>query len=112
MTVYIIKDKPIPMIDNNAHFHVTLHIRLVAVPGRNQHYSIVYLDHVAVAQNFHFKGGAHADYVTLSGIPASSLCAMSPTIKGIFGLQGFERGNEVNLCNGIMFDLYPGLPHL
>ena len=101
------------MMDNNAHSHATLHIRLVAVLGRNQHYSVVYFGHVAVAQNFYFKGGgSYTRYVDLSGIPASLLHAMSPAIKGIFGLQGFERGNEVNLCNGIMFDLYPGLPHL
>ena len=100
------------MMDNNAHSHATLHIRLVAVPGRNQHYSVVYFDHVAVVQNFHFKAGAHTRYVNLSGIPASSLRAMSPAIKGLFALQRFQHGNVVNLCNGIMFDLYPGLPHL
>ena len=25
--------------------------------------------------------------------------------------SGFERGNVIDLCNGIMFDFYPGLPH-
>ena len=23
----------------------------------------------------------------------------------------FERGNTIEICNGIMFDFYPGLPH-
>ena len=27
-------------------------------------------------------------------------------------LQRFERGNAVELPNGIMFDFYPGLPHI
>ena len=27
-------------------------------------------------------------------------------------LQCFERGNTVEICNGIMYDLYLGLPHM
>ena len=27
-------------------------------------------------------------------------------------LQRFERSNTVEICNGMMFDFYPGLPHI
>ena len=30
---------------------------------------------------------------------------MSPALN-------FERSNAVEICNGIMFDFYPGLPHM
>ena len=34
-----------------------------------------------------------------------------PTLDGSSELQCFERGNKVEIHNGIIFDLYPGLPH-
>ena len=37
---------------------------------------------------------------------------MSPTLNGSTALQRFERGNAVEIHNGIMFDFYLGLPHL
>ena len=37
---------------------------------------------------------------------------MSPTLNGGTALQRFERGNVVEIRNGIMFDFYPGLPHM
>ena len=37
---------------------------------------------------------------------------MSPTLNGSTVLQHFERGNEVEICNRIIFDFYPGLPHI
>ena len=51
---------------------------------------------------------------TYPSIHASSLHVhcMSPTFNGSFVLQHFECGNAVELCNGIMFDFYPGLPHM
>ena len=36
---------------------------------------------------------------------------MSPALYGGFVLQCFERGNAVELHNGIISDFYPGLPH-
>ena len=35
---------------------------------------------------------------------------MSPTQKGSSALQCFKHGNAIEICNGIMFDFYPGLP--
>ena len=37
---------------------------------------------------------------------------MSPTLNGSSALQRFERGNAVEKCNEIMFNFYPGLPHM
>ena len=37
---------------------------------------------------------------------------MSPTLNGSTVLQRFERGNAVEIRNGIMFDFYLGLPHM
>ena len=39
------------------------------------------------------------------------LC-MSPTLNGSSVLQRFECGNVVEIRNRIMFDFYPGLPHI
>ena len=40
------------------------------------------------------------------------IARMSPALNGSFALQRFECGNTVELRNGIMFDFYPGLPHI
>ena len=37
---------------------------------------------------------------------------MSPALNRSSVLKRFERGNKVELCNGIMFDFYLGLPHI
>ena len=37
---------------------------------------------------------------------------MSPTLNESFALQSFERGNVLEIRNGIMFYFYPGLPHM
>ena len=37
---------------------------------------------------------------------------MSPALNTSFALQCFERGNTVELCNGIMFVFYLGLPQI
>ena len=37
---------------------------------------------------------------------------MSPALNGSSALQRFERGNAVEIHNGIMFDFYSGLPHV
>ena len=36
---------------------------------------------------------------------------MTPTFSGISVLERFERSNAIEICNEIMFDFYPGLPH-
>ena len=37
---------------------------------------------------------------------------MSPTLNKSSALQHFECSNVVEICNQIMFDFYPGLPHI
>ena len=37
---------------------------------------------------------------------------MGPTLNGSTALQRFKRSNAVEICNGIMFNFYPGLPHI
>ena len=37
---------------------------------------------------------------------------MSPALNGNTVLQYFERGNAVEIHNGIMFDFYPGLSYI
>ena len=36
---------------------------------------------------------------------------MSPTRNGSTALQRFERGNAIEIHNGIMFNFYPGLSY-
>ena len=37
---------------------------------------------------------------------------MSPTLNRSTALQHFECGNAIEMRNGLMFDFYPGLPHV
>ena len=37
---------------------------------------------------------------------------ISPTLNRSSALQHFERSNVVEICNGMMFDFYTGLPHM
>ena len=37
---------------------------------------------------------------------------MSPALNGSSMLERFEHSNASEIHNGIMFDFYPGLPHL
>ena len=37
---------------------------------------------------------------------------MNPALNGRTTLQHFERDNTVEICNGMMFNFYPGLPHM
>ena len=37
---------------------------------------------------------------------------MSPALNGSTALPHFECGNTVEMCNGMMFGFYPGLPHI
>ena len=37
---------------------------------------------------------------------------MSPALNGSSAQERFKRGNAIEICNGIMFDFYLGLPHM
>ena len=50
-------------------------------------------------------------------IPAAKLCQCLISLHSAYeprstALQCSECGNAVEICNGIMFDFYPGLPHI
>ena len=40
------------------------------------------------------------------------MACMSPTLNGSSALEHFERGNVIEIRNGIIFDFCPGLPHI
>ena len=52
--------------------------------------------------------GAFHDTVELCAVVAH----MSPALNRSTALQRFKRGNTVEIRNGIIFDFYPGLPHM
>ena len=37
---------------------------------------------------------------------------MSHALNGSSTLELFERSTTIEICNGIMFNFYPGLPHI
>ena len=37
---------------------------------------------------------------------------MNPTLNGSSALEHFKRSNAIEIRNVIMFDFYPGLPHI
>ena len=37
---------------------------------------------------------------------------MNPALNGSSALDRFECGKAIEIWNGIMFDFYPGLPHM
>ena len=50
--------------------------------------------------------------VNMSGICASTHARLCPTLNGSSALQHFKLGKMIEIRNGIMFDFYPGLPHI
>ena len=37
---------------------------------------------------------------------------MSPTLKGSSAIQCFEHSDAIEICDGIIFNFYTGLPHI
>ena len=88
----------------------------VAVSGRNRTiFRCVFRLHhqvqSAVTQYFHY-GGAHTCYVNTWILDAFYTARKSPTLNRSSVLQCFKCGNAIEIRNRIMFDLYPGLPHV
>ena len=87
-----------------------------AVPGRNQTlFRCIFRSHYcvqsAVAQKFRYGRGSYA-LCKLGKYWWVYLARMSPTLNGSSMLERFERSNASEIHNGIMFDFYPGLPHM
>ena len=55
------------------------------------------------------EGGAHMHLVHLY---VNTYTRMSSALNRRSALEWFECGNAIEIRNGIMFDFYPGLPHL
>ena len=81
-----------------------------------EHYSVAYFSCLTTfkALNFHRGWSSYVLRTVRRLIRYSSIFAaiMSPALSECFALQRFERGNVVELCNGILFDFYMGLPHI
>ena len=93
-------------------------VQYVAVPSRNRtffslHISIALLHLEVLQHGTSIKGGAHT-YVLgkLMNTYHIYTAHMSPTLNGSFALECFERGNAIKIRNGMMFNFYPGLPHM
>ena len=88
----------------------------VAVSGRNRTiFRCIFWSHhrvrSAVTQYFHY-GRAHMCYVNTWILDVFYTACKSPTLNGSSVLQCFKRDNAIEIRNEIMFDFYPGLPHV
>ena len=63
----------------------------------------------AVTQNFRYRHGGHTRWVNVSITYEFTQRILAPPATEV---QHYERGNAIAMCNRIMFDFYPGLPHM
>ena len=88
----------------------------MAVLGRNQIlFRCVFRSHYRIrstlTQYFRYGWGSYALCKFMNTWHVYRV-RMSPTLNRNSVLQRFERGNAIEVRNGIMFNFYPGLPHL
>ena len=78
-----------------------------------EHYSVVYFDRITAFKVLYrrtsVKGGADMRCVNVVSIHEFT---QSPSLNGSSALEHFKRSNAIEIRNGIMFDFYPGLPHM
>ena len=67
----------------------------MAVPSRNEQYSVSYFDCVSA---FQLATHLHS--------------AFEPALNGSSEISRFQRGDAIEIRNGITFVFYPGLPHV
>ena len=91
----------------------------VAVPGRNRRlFRYVFRSHYhvrsALVQNFRYGRGSYMPYAMCERGKYSWVypAHMSPTLNGSSVLERFKCRNTIEICNGIMFNFYLGLPHI
>ena len=81
-----------------------------------EHYSVASFDCVqSTVTVVRTTRGAHTccvDQCMNTSLRHVHAARMSPTLNGSFALQRFECGNTIEIRNGIMFNFYPGLPHM
>ena len=79
-----------------------------------EHYSVAYCItcvRSTVTQYFRYGRGSYALCKLMNTWHIYTAC-MGPTPNGSSALQHFERGNAIEIHNRIVFDFYPGLPHM
>ena len=76
-----------------------------------EHYSIAYFDWSTVTQNFCQEWGSYALCKCVKYSWVYTVC-MTPTRNRSIVLLHFKHGNVIDICNGIMFTFYQGLPHM
>ena len=93
--------------------HLTVYLVIVAVPGRNRTlFHCVFRPHYRTGvQNFHYGRGSYVLRRRIRYSCTFTAC-MSSALNISSALQRIERGNAVEIHNGIMFDFYLGLPQL
>ena len=78
-----------------------------------QHYSVVYFNCITAFEVLYhrtsIKSGADMRCVNVVSIHEFT---QSPSLNGSSTLEHFKRSNAIEIRNGIMFDFYPGLPHM
>ena len=78
-----------------------------------QHYSVVYFDPITAFEVLYrrtsVKGGVDMRCVNVVSIHKFT---QSPSLNGSSVLEHFKRSNAIEIRNEIMFDFYPGLPHM
>ena len=74
--------------------------------------SQVEIEHYSVRMHYRIqsavKGGVHMCCVNVVSIYEFTVCIRAPLLT----LEHFKRNNVIEICNGIMFDFYPGLPYM
>ena len=81
----------------------------MAVLGRIEHYSVAYLIALLCLKR------SSAELLLRAGLNAPCKfypAHMSPALNRSSTLERFERSNASEIHNGIMFNFYPGLPHI
>ena len=58
------------------------------------------------------KGGAHTCWGKLMNLYHVYTVCTSPALNGSSALECFEHSNASEIRNRIIFDFYPGLPHV
>ena len=81
-----------------------------------EHYSVAYFARIncvrsTLAWNFRLGWDSYALGKLINTCHVHT-ARMSPALNGSSALQRFERSNAIELRNGILFDFYPGLPHI
>ena len=77
----------------------------MAVPSRVEieHYSVAYFDRILRSKR------SSAELTLRAGLIRAR---MSPAFNGNSALERFERSYAIEIRNRILFDFYPGLPHI